>query len=86
MDAVARVTGETAICSQVTMEKYRDQFPESLRDEMKGNIELLENEGYFGCEAERWLNNSHEYVQQTGLRRPFSLDDWLAQQFRSTPE
>jgi hypothetical protein len=76
-------TGYKAKLNTLPMDMWASFLPEFMRDEIKGNFELVIAPGYYGSEPADSVEKSVDLVVKSGLRKPTSWKDFVVSNFKA---
>jgi hypothetical protein len=76
-------TGYKAKLNTLPIDTWASFLPEAVRDELKGNFELVISPGYYAGEPGDAVDKSIDLVAKSGLRKPTSWKDYVAKNFKA---
>lgn len=76
-------TGQKAKLNTLPIDTWASFLPEALRDELRGNFELVISPGYYAGEPADAVDKSLDMVAKSGLRKPIGWKDYVAKNFKA---
>lgn len=76
------VTGKSAKYNHITYELFRSFMSPSVADELVGNMQLIEDPGYYVGEADDFVQKTIDEVVGAGLKKPTVWKDYVQQNFK----
>ena len=83
MEGFKAATGHEAELNTLPMDMWASFLPEVVREELKGNFELVIAPGYYAGEPGDAVEKSLDLLAKSGLRKPTSWKDYVTKNFNA---